>query len=246
LAGITSGEEEIGKSIIVIVAPCGAGDPRGALRQLSARDPCEHAAAAVPVKPAGTAATERALRDKHVHPAVVVVVRTGNGISRPVNGAGHAEQATLAVIMPKIRVRVVAHQQIDKAVTVVVSPGRAKARSRRQAASNKTAIGLLTEEESGTGPPAKEKIDVPVVVDVRPGDTERARADIQNGALRDLGEKAVALVAIKQVGAVSVGDVEIRVSVIVDIHPGNAKAVGGVGHDRPRGDLGEVELRLSC
>ena len=226
MPGISASEEKIGKSIIVIVAPCRAGDPRSALRQLSARDPCEHAVAAVPVEPAGTAATERALRDKHVHPAVVVVVRTGNGISRPINGcAGHAEQATLAVIMPKIRARVVGDQQIHKAVTVVVSPGRAKARSRRQAASNKTAIGLLTEEESGTGPPAKEKIDVPVVVDVRPGDTERARADIQNGVLRDFGENAVALVAIKQVGAVFVGDVEIQVSVIVDIHPGGAQAV---------------------
>ena len=195
--------------------------------------------------------------------AVAVVVEEAVGVALVVERAGEGVGGEELALGVGIELQVVAHEEIELAVAVVVDPGRAGAEVRilharlgRHVGKGPVAVVVVEDRRAPVG---DVDVLVAVVVVVAHGHAH-AEALAAHARLRgDVGKGSVAVVAVEMIGGVhavglgKLGDavnvaaadhVEVQQAVIVVVDPG-AAGTGGL-HDRTELLLAEGVLEVNA
>src|SRR6266581_1842817 len=225
-------KEEIQIAVIVIVSPR-AANRTCAFRDNAARsDLREGAAAEIQVEPIGGGITRH--RHKQVRSSVVVVV-SPSGVEAVLRGGadkvvGDAREASVSVIVIKPVDSRPCHEHIQNSVIVVVGPHRSVRRATASGNDAADGFGRQPRERTVTIVPIKnrlcgivipthgEKIEVTVVIKIRPRAAAPIPDVIGDGARDHPGEGPVAVVVIEKIllpAAAEVGDEQIKKAIVI-------------------------------
>ena len=183
---------------------------------------------------------------------VAVVVVVGEGCAAPLAGdrelSGQGEVSAVVVVVEPVRAVAVDDVQVDPAVHVDVGPDAVHRPAAHADAGGggdlgEALVAVVAVEGVRAGAVAGVEVQVAVVVHVRPGHTPAVSRTSDVGAriAGDVDQVSV-VIAKEPVGTVVVGQVEVLVTVPVDVRPGDA--VGGADEAEVSRDVAEGRARF--